>query len=54
MFLPSDLKKWLPLDSIGDENCLYNCVSVSLVGDEFLLALLVEAAWPSAEFDIGR
>ena len=38
--LPSDFKQWLPLESSGNGNCLYNSVSLSLVGDESLSALL--------------
>ena len=52
--VPSDFKEWLPLDTIGDGNCLYNCVSVSLVGDESLSTLLrmltVAELFANAEF----
>ena len=52
--VPSDFKEWLPLDTIGDGNFLHNCVSVSLVGDKSLSALLhmlnVAESFANAEF----
>lgn len=38
--LPSEFKEWVPLITPGDGNCLYNSVSISLVGDTTLASLL--------------
>ena len=38
--LTSDFKQWLPLESSDNGNCFNNSVSLSLVGDESLSALL--------------
>ena len=38
--LPSDFKEWLPLVVRGNGNCLYNSVSLALVGNESISALL--------------
>lgn len=52
--LPSDFKQWLPIETSGDGSCLYNAVSLSLVGDESLSALLrmltVSELFANAEF----
>ena len=38
--LPLDFKQWVPLTVSADGNCLYNAVSISLVGDLSVAALL--------------
>ena len=38
--LPLDFKQWVPLTVSVDGNCLYNAVSISLVGDILVAALL--------------
>ena len=38
--LPAEFKEWVPLITPGDGNCLYNSVSMSLVGDTTLASLL--------------
>ena len=52
--LPPHFKQWVPLGTIGDGSCLYNCVSVALVGNEYLSALLrlltVSELFANAEF----
>ena len=52
--LSSDFKQWLPIETSGDGSCLYNAVSLSLVGDESLSALLrmltVSELFANAEF----
>ncbi len=40
LLLPTDFNEWVPLSILGDGNCLYNAVSVSLVGNVSLAALL--------------
>ena len=52
--LSSHFKQWLPIETSGDGSCLYNAVSLSLVGDESLSALLrmltVSELFANAEF----
>lgn len=38
--LPTDFNEWVPLTILGDGNCLYNAVSISLVDNISLAALL--------------
>ena len=38
--LPSDFKDWIPFESTGDGNCLFNSVSILLLGDESLNGVL--------------
>ena len=38
--LPDDFQQFVPLWSTGDGNCLFNCTSITLHGDEKLAGLL--------------